>query len=96
MAAALEGFDTAIRDGSLQHDGSPEYVRHLGNARRQDLPGQKDEQGKSLWLIRKERPDSPHKIDMAAAGVLCRQARTDAIASGAMLQQSGGLEVLTW
>ena len=57
-------------------------MRHVGNARRQDLT-QRDEQGKALWLIRKERPDSPLKIDLAMAAVLSWEARIDAIAAGA-------------
>jgi phage terminase large subunit-like protein len=67
MSAALEGFDTAIREGTLSHDGAKDYERHIGNARRLNLP-QVDEQGKHVWLIQKERPDSPHKIDLAMAG----------------------------
>jgi phage terminase large subunit-like protein len=82
MTTALEGFDTAIKEGSISHDGSKDLERHIGNARRDDLT-QKDEQGKALWLIRKERPDSPHKIDLAMAAVLSWEARTDAIAAGA-------------
>ncbi len=81
MAQALESFDTAIKEGTLSHDGSKDLARHLGNARRMDLP-QMDEQGKPLWLICKERPDSPHKIDLAMAAVLSWEARQDAIASG--------------
>jgi hypothetical protein len=41
---------------------------------------QRDEQGKPLWLIRKERSDSPQKIDLAMAAVLSWEARTDATA----------------
>ena len=82
MTAALEGFHTAITDGSISHAGDKDYQRHLGNARRKDLP-ERDEQGKPLWLIQKERPDSPHKIDLCMAGVLSWEARTDAIAAGA-------------
>ena len=52
MTTASEGFDTAIRERMITHDGSKDLTRHLGNARRQDLP-QRDEQGKALWLIRK-------------------------------------------
>jgi hypothetical protein len=33
-------------------------------------------------LIRKDRPDSPHKMDLAMAAVLSWEARTDAIADG--------------
>jgi hypothetical protein len=43
----------------------------------------KDEQGKALWLIQKERADSPFKIDAAMAGTLSWEARTHAIAAGA-------------
>lgn len=82
MTAALEGFDTAIREGLISHDGNKDLVRHLGHARRQEL-SQRDEQGKALWLISKERPDSPHKIDLAMASILSWEARTDAIAAGA-------------
>jgi phage terminase large subunit-like protein len=93
MAAALEGFNTAIQEGLISHDGNPALTRHIGNARRQDLT-KRDEQGKALWLIRKERPDSPQKIDLAMAGVLSWEARTDAIAAGATKQPSYQLIVL--
>lgn len=86
MKAALENFDTAIREGRIPHDGDKRLERHLGNSRKKDLPGERDEQGRPLWLIQKERPDSPHKIDAAMAAVLSWEARTDAIAAGAMRQ----------
>lgn len=81
MTRALENFHTAIRDGAIGHDGSQALQRHIGNSRRKDLP-QRDEQGKPLWLIQKERPDSPHKIDLAMAAILSWEARTDAIQAG--------------
>jgi phage terminase large subunit-like protein len=83
MTAALEGYTTAMREGAMSHDGNAHLTRHLGNARKQELP-MRDEQGKALWLIRKERPDSPHKIDLAMASVLSWEARMDAIASGVL------------
>lgn len=82
MTAALESFDSATKEGLLSHDGNRDLIRHIGNARREELP-QRDEQGKPLWLIRKERSDSPQKIDLAMAAVLSWEARTDAIAAGA-------------
>lgn len=82
MARAIEGFATAITDGSIRHDGNPDVARHLGNARKQDI-GQRDEQGRPLWVVRKDRPDSPQKIDAAVASALSWEARTDAIAAGA-------------
>jgi hypothetical protein len=93
MSAALEGYDTAIKDGTLSHDGSPEFERHIANARRLNL-AQLDEQGKPLWLIQKERPDSPHKIDLAMAGVLSWEARTDAIAAGVLSQKAPEYQLL--
>jgi phage terminase large subunit-like protein len=87
MAAALESFDTAIKAGTISHDGDARLRRHIGNSRRDDQNGiLKDERGKPLWLIRKERSDSPHKIDLAMAAVLSWEARTDAIAAGAQKQ----------
>lgn len=83
MAAALEAFDTAIKEGTLSHSGDARLLRHLGNARRDELGGQRDEQGKAIWLLRKDRPDSPHTIDLAMAAVLSNEARNDAIAAGA-------------
>ena len=42
----------------------------------------RDDTGVPLWTIYKERPDSPHKIDLAVCGVLSWEARCDAIAAG--------------
>jgi hypothetical protein len=82
MTTALEGFTTAITEGTLSHDGDRDYTRHIGNARKRELP-RVDEQGQKLYVIQKERPDSPHKIDLAMAGCLSWQARTHAIAADA-------------
>lgn len=82
MADAVRGFTNALVDGGLSHDGSPDYARHIGNAHRRPL-NQRDEEGRPLWVIQKERPDSPLKIDAAAAGVLSWRARTDALTNGA-------------
>lgn len=84
MAIALAGYQTAITDGSMKHGGDPRLVQHVANARRKQLP-QLDDQGRPLWVIQKERSDSPHKIDAAMAAVLSWEARTDAVAQGALL-----------
>ena len=81
MTHALEAYQTAIRTAALSHDGHAVMARHIANAYRQDLR-QLDEQGKPLYLIRKERSDSPNKIDLAMAGVLSWRAFLDAIATG--------------
>lgn len=88
MTAALQAFSTAILDGKVLHSDDPTMTRHIGNARREDLKGWRDEQGKPLWLIRKDRADSPHKIDAAMAAVLSWEARNDAVAAG-MIQPVG-------
>jgi len=68
--------------GDLSHDGSAGLQRHIGNAVRKTLH-LRDEEGRPLWTIYKERPDSPHKIDAAVAAVLSWEARGDAMAAGA-------------
>jgi len=81
MAYAVRSYSSAIMAGDILHDGNPHLQRHLGNAVKRQLP-QRDEDGKPLWVIYKERPDSPHKIDLAMAGVLSWEARNDAVAAG--------------
>lgn len=88
MAYALRSFETAIKAGEISHDGNENLSRHIGNACRKWL-NIRDAEGKRLWLIHKERPDSPHKIDAAMAAVLSWEARNDAVAAGAT---SGGDE----
>ena len=82
MAYAVKSYDTAIRAGELSHDGNPDFARHIGNACRQ-VTNFTDETGQRLFLIRKERSDSPFKMDAAMGGVLSNEARNDAIAAGA-------------
>jgi hypothetical protein len=81
MAYALKSMVNAIASGELTHDGSPAYARHIGNAVRKIL-AMRDELGVPLWTIYKERPDSPHKIDLAVAGTLSWEARCDALTAG--------------
>lgn len=82
MSRALEAFAAAIREGLISHGGDHDLTRHIGNARRHEL-NQRNEEGKKLWLIRKDRSDSPLKIDLAMAAVLSWNARLIAIAAGA-------------
>lgn len=82
MAYALRSFSDAIAEGTISHDGNEHLTRHIGNAQRHET-NRRDDEGKPLWLIRKERPESPKKIDAAMAAVLAWEARNDAIAAGA-------------
>jgi phage terminase large subunit-like protein len=81
MAYAIKAFYNAIQSGDLLHDGNPHLTRHIGGAVRRILT-MRDEEGKPLWTIYKERPDSPHKIDAAMAAILSWEARNDAIIAG--------------
>jgi len=81
MAFAIKSFDNAIHARELSHDGNRDLTRHIGNAMRKYL-NILDENAARLWVIYKERTDSPFKIDGAMAAILSWEARQDALASG--------------
>jgi hypothetical protein len=81
MAYAIRSFVGAIAAGELSHDGNRIFDDHVGNAR-QLSTGLVDEEERPLWILRKERPDSPKKIDAAVAAVISWEARNDTIAAG--------------
>jgi phage terminase large subunit-like protein len=81
IATACRAYAAAIRGGALSHDGDEVFGRHIANSRKR-MTGFKDEDEQPLWVIEKERRDSPFKIDLAMCGVLSWQARLDAIATG--------------
>lgn len=78
MAYAIRAYRTAMASGEVGNDGDATVLSHMANARRH-YTNLVDEQGAKLWILRKERPDSPNKIDAAVAGVLSWTARTDAM-----------------
>jgi phage terminase large subunit-like protein len=81
MAEALRGYQRAMQAGDLTHNGDTVYARHIGNARKRYLK-LLDAKGQPLWVIEKERHESPLSIDAAMAGCLSWEARMDAIAAG--------------
>ena len=81
MAYAIKAFNTAIQSGDMEHSGDEGLRRHIGNAYRRELT-LKDENGQPLWVIYKERDDSPFKIDAAMAAILSWEAYNDALAAG--------------
>lgn len=85
----FRAFSTAQRTGDVTHNGSPDYARHIANARKGDLKI-RDEDETPLWTIYKERPDSTKYIDFAMAGGLSWQARLDAIAKGGWQKKPAG------
>lgn len=81
MAEAVRSYAGAIARGELSHPGDGRFTAHIGNATRLPIDA-RDELGAHLYLIRKERPTSPHKIDAASAGVLSWHARGLALKAG--------------
>jgi phage terminase large subunit-like protein len=88
MAYAIRSYCTAMAAGELSHNGDPVLAAHIGNARRL-YTRLVDEQGQPLWILRKERPDSPKKIDGAMGAILSWEARNDALASGVVEREAG-------
>lgn len=86
MSDAIRAYTMAIETGVLSHDDNPVMTRHIGAAQRRHLL-QLDETGQRMYVIQKERPDSPKKIDAAMAGVLSWDARIRALADGATAQE---------
>jgi phage terminase large subunit-like protein len=91
MAYAIKSFNTAITSGELLHDGNPHLARHIGNAVRRILK-MRDEDGRPLWTIYKERSDSPLKIDAAMAAILSWEARGDALTAGVGIKHTSVYE----
>ncbi|NXY93513.1 terminase [Streptomyces sp. BR123] len=81
MAFALRAYRTAMSAGDLSHDGDEAFARHIANAVKRPARA-KDDEGKPMWTIQKDRHDSPRKIDLAMAGCLSWEARRDAVAAG--------------
>jgi phage terminase large subunit-like protein len=93
MAFALQAYRNAIEEGSIHHDGNEVLARHIGNAVKSEL-NLTDDRGLRLWVIKKDRPDSPFKIDAAMASILSWEARTDAIAAGVTTKQYAGVHFI--
>jgi hypothetical protein len=81
-AWAVRSYAQAISAGDVAHSGDPHFLRHVANARRRTV-AVFDDDHRSLFVLSKDRPDSPRKIDAAMAAVLSWEARGDAIAAGA-------------
>lgn len=81
MAYAVRAHVEAVGSGELTHDGDPTLARHIGNAVRKPV-NVKDDDDRQMYVVTKDRPFSPHKIDGAIAALLSWEARGDAIAAG--------------
>jgi len=85
-AVALLTYHNAIMAREVTHDGDEKFTACIQNAYRQEQYFV-DDNGEKMWTIRKERQDSPLKIDAAMAGMLSWEARSAAVAAG-MLDKS--------
>jgi hypothetical protein len=83
MGNAVANYVQAVSLGLVPNDGHPEFTAHIGHAHKR-LVNARDDKGDRLFLLTKERPSSPLKIDLADAGTLSWEARSDAIAAGAL------------
>lgn len=79
---ACANYAKAILSGEVIHDGHAAFAAHVGHSHKR-LVNARDDKGERLWTIQKEREASQLKIDLAMAGVLSWEARSDAIAAGA-------------
>ena len=80
-ASMCRTYATAIKAGEVTNSGDDKFARHVGAAQKRDIH-QLDDDGVPLWVMEKERHDSPNKIDLAMAGGLSWQARLDVITAG--------------
>ncbi|WP_020141143.1 terminase [Streptomyces sp. 351MFTsu5.1] len=81
MAYSLKAYKGAMQSGTLTHSGDATFAKHVANARRKVLK-MLDEQGQPLWVIEKERHQSPLSMDGSMAGCLSWEAYLDAVAAG--------------
>lgn len=80
-ATMCANYATAIKGGEVLNTGDDQFGWHIGAANKRFLKIL-DEHGQPMWVMCKETPDSPRKIDLAMAGGLSWQARLDVIAAG--------------
>ena len=82
FAPAVLAADVGIRQGELTHDGDSRLARHVGNAHKLYVRLRVDDGERRPFVLQKDRPHSPRKIDGAVAGVLSDAARNDALVAG--------------
>jgi hypothetical protein len=90
MAMTLGNLSAAINAGELSHDGDPRLMAAIANSHKRML-NTRDDDNELEWVIQKERPDSPLKIDAAIALTLAWDARNEAIASGVLQTPTVGV-----
>ena len=82
FAPAVLAADVAVRQGEMTHDGDSRLARHVANAHKLYVRLRVDDGERRPFVLQKDRPHSPRKIDGAVAGVLADAAHNDALAAG--------------
>lgn len=70
--------------------GKPIAQWHFENARTRKVRVKLDDKAEEAYIVRKERPGSPLKIDSVPAAVLARRAWSDALGAGEFEQKNYG------
>lgn len=82
VSRLTEMFYTAVRSNEITHDGSAVMLRHVMNCRRRRATG-------GGYLLYKEFPESPNKIDAAYAAIMAFRACLDANTMGIGQRKKG-------
>jgi hypothetical protein len=82
-ARAVSAFTKACiaEPPGLSNDGDSRMARHVANAHKRAVSA-RDQDGRQMFVLVKDRPNSPRKIDGGVAGVLALEARNDALTAG--------------
>lgn len=80
-AFMVRSYVEAITSKTLIHDDDPVMRRHIAQTRRK-VTKIRDDNGRPLYIVQKDGPNSPRSIDAFMAGALSWEARTDCIAAG--------------
>lgn len=90
-ALATLAYRNAIDAGEVSHSGDETLSAHIANSHKRMLSFV-DDKGERMFVLQKERPGSPLKIDAAMAALLSWWARLAAVAGGAA-EDDGKVEV---
>lgn len=89
MAYAVRRHVSAVHAGDLSHDGDVVFAKHIRQCVKRKV-NVRDEHHRQMWVLAKDRADSPRKIDSGPAAVISWEARGDAIAAGVLRRQRQG------
>lgn len=92
IAWAVRNYTDALGAGDVSHNGDPDLLAHVRNARKEKL-NVFDDKHRQMHTLAKDRPDSPRKIDAAMAAVISWEARGDCIAAGKTKPRGGSAPV---